>query len=108
MDEFAKKAALIRDSDVYSVYDLSYLKHLTPSMTILHPGKETKGHSHAGSEEVYIFLKGRGKMQLAKKKFSVKKGDLVLIPDDVFHKVFNTGKTDLVFFCVFEKYRGRA
>lgn len=107
IDEFAKKAKLVRNTDVYSVYDLVFLRDLVASMTVLHPGKETKGHEHKGSEEVYMFLEGSGKMQLGEKKFDVKERDLVLIPDGEFHRVFNTGKKDLVFFCVFEKYEGR-
>ena len=45
-------------------------------------------------------------MQIDDDKFSVLKGDIVLIPDGAFHKVFNTSKykanNPLIFVCVFD------
>lgn len=105
--EFRKIAKLIRSSDVYDVYDLSYLENLVVSMTILHANKETSGHSHENAEEVYFFLEGNGEMQLGNEKFSVTKDDIVLIPKNQFHKVFNKSNSDLIFICIFEKYEGR-
>jgi mannose-6-phosphate isomerase-like protein (cupin superfamily) len=107
LKEFPEKVKPIRDSDVYSVHDLPFLENLMVSMTILHPGKETGGHSHKEEEEVYIFLEGEGEMRLGEERFSVGEGDVVLIPENHFHKVFNTGGVDLKFLCVFEKYEGR-
>jgi mannose-6-phosphate isomerase-like protein (cupin superfamily) len=107
VSRFPKDAELIRDTDVYYVYDLNYLKNLVVSMSILHSGKHTAGHSHKNQEEFYIFLKGRGKMQVGEKAYNVKKGDIVLIKKGLFHKVFNKGKGDMVFMDVFERYKGR-
>lgn len=100
------KGTVIRDTDVYVVEDNTHLNNLTVSKTILHPGKETSGHSHPGLEEVYFFKCGTGTMQLDDETFIVSAGDIILIPDGAFHKVFNnTGcKSDLVFVCVFQKY----
>jgi oxalate decarboxylase/phosphoglucose isomerase-like protein (cupin superfamily) len=36
--------------------------------------------------------------------YDVEPGDIVLIPDGDFHKVFNKGDEDLEFVCVFQKY----
>ena len=107
LSDFPKKVKPIRDTDVYSVYDLEKLKHLVVSMTMLHNKKATKGHKHAKAEEVYIFTKGSGRMQLNTSRFAVKKGDVVLVELGKFHRVFNTGKGDLVFLSVFEEYIGR-
>lgn len=108
INDFTKIAEKIRSTDVYDVHDLQFLKNLTVSMTKLHPGKETSGHSHEKEEEVYIFLEGSGDMQLGDEKFPVTKGDVVLVPGGKFHKVFNpNGPGDLRFFCIFEKYKGR-
>ncbi|UCD03057.1 MAG: cupin domain-containing protein [Candidatus Aenigmatarchaeota archaeon] len=107
IDEFEKVGKIVKQSDVYTVIDVSKLEHLNVSLTILHPRKETGGHSHEGAEEVYNFAEGEGKMKLDDREFAVKRGDIVIIPDGMFHKVFNTGKTDLKFVCVFEKYGER-
>lgn len=47
------------------------------------------------------------KTQIEETRLSIRSGDVVLIPDGAFHKVFNTeeGVTeDLEFVCVFQKY----
>jgi len=103
---------VLRDTEVYVVEDNTTLNNLTLSKTILHPGKCTSGHTHPGLEEVYFFTSGYGTMQLNEDKFPVQSGDIVLIPDGAFHKVYNestwssqeNSKADLVFVCVFQKY----
>lgn len=106
--EFLKVGRIVKRNDVYTVADVTELEGLTVSLTVLHPGKETSGHSHGEAEEVYNFAEGSGEMKLGEKMFPVKKGDIVLIQKGIFHKVFNTGKEDLKFVCVFEKYGERA
>jgi mannose-6-phosphate isomerase-like protein (cupin superfamily) len=105
--EFAGKVKPIRDNDTYSVHDLEYLDHLNVSMTILHPGKITTGHKHEGVDEVYVVMDGRGELQMDEKRFPIQTGDIILIKGGVFHQTFNTSKEDLVFICIFEKYKGR-
>ena len=108
IDEFSDVAEKIRSNDVYDVHDLKFLEHMIVSTTQLHSGKETSGHSHDNEEEVYIFLEGSGEMQLGDERFTIKKGDVVLIPKGKFHKVFNLDNPeDLKFFCIFERYEGR-
>jgi mannose-6-phosphate isomerase-like protein (cupin superfamily) len=93
---------IVKSSDVYTVIDNSDLSSLVVSKTILHPQKETTGHSHAGQEEVYQFVHGTGEMEVGQNKFGVAAGDVVLIPDGLFHKVWNTSCVeDLVFVCIF-------
>ena len=41
-------------------------------------------------------------MIVGTKTYNVKTGDIVLIPDGAFHKVWNTGDNDLIFTCVFD------
>lgn len=107
LKEFKKRARLIRDNEVYQVYDLP-LQELVVSMTVLHPGKETKGHSHDKAEEVYFFLEGEGKIKIEQEVKKVKEGELIPIKKGAFHKVFNLSKKkELVFLSVFEKYSGR-
>lgn len=108
LEEFHRKIKPVRDNETYSVHDWKVLEDLVISMTVLHPGKETGGHSHKEAEEVYIFLEGEGEMQLGEEKFPVKEGDLVPIPKGEFHKVFNQGEGDFKFVCVFERYGERS
>jgi mannose-6-phosphate isomerase-like protein (cupin superfamily) len=107
VDEFQKIGKVVKENDVYTVIDVSKLENLVVSKTILHPGKETGGHSHSEADEVYFFVKGNGKMDVGGQKSDVKADDIILIPRGSFHKVFNTSESDLVFVCVFEKYGDR-
>ena len=101
-------STIIKSNETYDVIDNTNLKNLIVSKTVLHPGKETGGHNHSGQEEVYIFMKGEGKMVVGSKTHHVKQGSIVLIPDGDFHKVWNTGPLrgdDLEFICVFDGKR---
>ncbi len=80
-------------------------------MTVLHPGKvngehkKTRGHSHE-TEEIYIFVKGRGKMILKKEneyhEYDVEPGDIILVPSGFWHRVINTGEEELIFYTLKE------
>tara|TARA_R110000824_G_scaffold51768_3_gene144132 strand:+ start:373 stop:843 length:471 start_codon:yes stop_codon:yes gene_type:complete len=96
----------IKDNETYVLTDNKQLNNLVVSSTLLRPSKETRGHSHKGQEEVYHFIKGNGEMTLGEETFEVTKGNVVLIPDGVFHKVKNTSSVyALHFVCVFNGRR---
>ena len=97
---------IVKNNETYTIIDNTALNGLVVSKTILHPDKTTTGHKHPGQEEVYYFIHGHGKMSLDTKLFSVRSGDVVLIPDGIFHKVYNDSQIeDLVFLCVFDGKR---
>ena len=92
---------VVHSNETYDVIDNDTLNNLIVSKTILHSKQKTSGHNHKGQEEVYIFIGGSGFMQLDDEKFIVKAGDIVLIEDGVYHRVFNESNFDLQFICVF-------
>ncbi len=98
---------IIKDTASYLVKDNKSLKSLVISSTFLRANKSTTGHNHVGQEEVYFFLKGSGEMLVDNERFKIKEGDLILIEDGEFHKVFNTGHLGLYFICIFngERYK---
>ena len=100
---------MVHSNETYDVIDNTDLNNLVVSKTKLHEGKETSGHNHTGQEEVYIFIKGHGKMIVGSNTYIVKEGDIVLIPDGAFHKVWNTSNykanDPLEFICVFDGNR---
>jgi len=102
---------IVKQDHRYIVKDNMSLQNLVVSSTELYPEKETSGHFHKGQEEVYYFIEGKGSMILGQKSFSVKAGDVVLIPDGAFHKVINTASRKnknskaLRFVCVFDGAR---
>jgi len=92
---------VVRDNDTYTVCDNTTLNTLVVSTTRLSVGKQTKGHYHHGQEEVYHFTSGNGIITVGDQKYSVETGDIVLIPDGAFHRVYNKSTEDLCFVCVF-------
>ena len=96
---------VVKANAVYTLRDNTELKNLVLSQTILHVAQNTNGHYHQGQEEVYFFMYGQGRMQVGDDTFEVTSGDIVLIKDGLFHKVWNTGDSDLIFNCVFEGKR---
>ena len=93
-----------KEDDRYVVKDNTTLKNLVLSSTDLQPMKSTSGHSHAGQEEVYYFVKGSGKMELGEETINFVEGDIVLIEDGVFHRV-HAGPFGAYFVCVFDGKR---
>lgn len=87
----------------------SGLKKLMVTLNTLPSGKVnkefrmTRGHKH-NADELYLFLEGSGKILINKKKYSVKKDDLITIPANSWHRVVNTGRKKLIFLTIFGKH----
>ena len=96
---------VIKNDETYILRDNKFLNNLVLSSTQLHPGKSTRGHKHEGQEEIYFFVEGSGRMEIDNELFDVNKGDVVLIPDGVFHRVHNPSEKPLYFVCVFDGKR---
>ena len=96
---------VVKDNEVYLLKDNKTLNNLVLSSTFLRANQNTTGHTHKGQEEVYMFVSGKGEMEIDGKRFNVREGDCILIEDGEFHKVYNTGHLGLYFVCVFDGKR---
>jgi|TARA_A100001011_G_scaffold63968_1_gene64485 mannose-6-phosphate isomerase-like protein (cupin superfamily) len=92
----------IKDNAQYVLKDNAFGNNLILSSTFLRANQKTNGHAHAGQEEVYFFVDGKGEMQVNDERFPVEGGDVICIEDGDFHRVFNTGHLGLYFVCVFD------
>ena len=61
------------------------------------PGAEQHAHSHEDSEQVYVIVRGHGRMQVAGDEENVGEGDLVFIPPATDHGIKNDGEETLVY-----------
>lgn len=95
---------IAKQDDRYTVTDNKTLSNLVLSSTRLNPGCSTNGHSHSEQEEIYFFVEGSGLMTLGDEQISFVEGDVILIPDGVFHKV-KAGPVGAYFVCVFDGKR---
>ena len=96
---------VVKDNETYVLKDNKSLKNLVLSSTLLKPNMSTRGHKHAGQEEVYYFIEGTGQIELDGVFYNVKPGDIFLIEDGVFHRVHNNINNPLYFVCVFDGKR---
>ena len=96
---------IVKNDDRYIVSDNTLLKNLVSSITILNPWASTTGHSHEGQEEVYVFIRGVGKMQVDNKEYVVSQGDVIPVEDGAFHRVFNESDKHLEFAAIFNGRR---
>lgn len=68
--------------------------------TVLVPHGQQRGHSHAGSEQAYIFVHGTGRVQVGDEKQFIGQGEMVYVPPGVPHSIVNSGDENLVFITV--------
>jgi len=65
----------------------------------LKKGMKVYPHKHP-QKEVYIFIRGKGTMQINDKKTLVKERDVVFIPPNTMHTAWNDDEEDLEFILV--------
>ena len=65
------------------------------------PGVTTLTHHLIGVQEIYLITEGQGKVEIdGLEPTDVEEGDAIVIPPETSQKITNTGKTDLVFYCI--------
>jgi len=72
-------------------------RNMTVTWVDVPPGAEQRAHSHADSEQVYVIVRGRGRMSVAGDVEDVGEGDLVFIPPATNHGIVNRGSEPLVY-----------
>src|ERR1051325_7490468 len=69
-------------------------ERFTMGVVILHHGKGHARHNHPGCEEILYVVSGEGNQMIdidGEQWAPIRAGDLVHIPQDVFHSTVNTG-----------------
>ena len=72
-------------------------RNLTVTWVEVPPGAEQRPHSHRDSEQVYVIVRGRGRMEVAGDVEEVSEGDLVFIPPAAEHGITNDGSETLTY-----------
>ena len=71
------------------------------AMATVKPEVTTLAHHLVGVKELYLITSGQGKVTIGGlEPTEVGIGDVVIIPPQTSQKITNTGKTDLVFYCI--------
>lgn len=69
-------------------------RNLSGGITTLAPGTSVQAHSH-NTEEVLIVLKGKALIEADGKRFEAEPFDACYLPSGVFHRVTNSGDSEL-------------
>jgi mannose-6-phosphate isomerase-like protein (cupin superfamily) len=72
-------------------------KNLSVTWVDVPPGAEQRPHSHPDSEQIYVIVRGSGRMQVAGDTEQVGEGDVVFIPPAAAHGIKNEGPEPLVY-----------
>jgi mannose-6-phosphate isomerase-like protein (cupin superfamily) len=72
-------------------------RNLSVTWVDVPPGARQQAHSHEDSEQIYVIVRGRGRMQVAGDQEDVGEGDLVFIPPATAHGIKNHGEETLVY-----------
>jgi mannose-6-phosphate isomerase-like protein (cupin superfamily) len=76
-------------------------KDVSIARATVKPGVTTLAHHLIGVQEIYLIANGQGKVTVeGLEPTDVDIGDVVVIPPKTSQKIANTGKTDLVFYCI--------
>ncbi len=72
-------------------------RNLLVMWSVVAPGGQQRGHTHAGSEQLYIIVAGRARMQVREEKQILSPGTAVYIPPSTPHGIANAGSEELVY-----------
>ena len=72
-------------------------RHLSTTWVECRPGSQQALHAHAGREQVYVIVRGRGEMLVAGEAEEVAEGDLVFVPPGAGHAIRNSSPDLLVY-----------
>jgi mannose-6-phosphate isomerase-like protein (cupin superfamily) len=72
-------------------------RNLTVTWVDVPPGSEQRAHSQPDSEQVYVIVRGTGRMSVAGDTEQVSEGDLIFIPPAAEHAIVNDGSETLVY-----------
>jgi mannose-6-phosphate isomerase-like protein (cupin superfamily) len=91
-----EERGLLRSHFLMDAGDLGS-RNLTVTWVDVPPGAEQRAHSHEEAEQVYVIVRGHGRMQVAGDVEEVGEGDLIFIPPAAPHGITNNGSETLVY-----------
>ena len=91
-----EERGLLRSHFLMDAGDLG-ARNLSVTWVDVPPGADQRSHSHEDSEQVYVIVRGRGRMYVAGDEEDVGEGDLVFIPPATDHGIVNSSSEPLVY-----------
>ena len=76
-------------------------EHISCGVVQLEPGKGHERHNHPNAEEMLYVVRGEGEQEIADETREISAGDMLYIPEGVYHGTINTGWEPLVLIAVY-------
>ncbi|MFB6173083.1 MAG: cupin domain-containing protein [Halobacteriales archaeon] len=76
-------------------------ERMSCGVVTLDPGKGHERHNHPESEEMLYVVRGEGEQEIADETREIAAGDMLYIPEGVYHGTVNTGWEPLVLLAVY-------
>ena len=73
--------------DGSTIREYVHSEHQSLAEASLEPGRATRRHYHARSEEIYLVLEGGGELEVDGDRRVVSPGDAILIPPGAWHEL---------------------
>ena len=68
--------------------------HLQLVLMSLKPGEDIGEETHTGNDQFFRFESGAGKCIIDNNEYSIKDGDVIIVPAGARHNIMNTGGTE--------------
>jgi len=94
---------VIKDDEYCLVRENRQLDNIIITSYLLYKDKSTKPFRHEMQDSVYMFVGGRGIFEIAKDLVYVTHNDIVLVPQNTYHKIINNGDIHMKFLMFREK-----
>jgi mannose-6-phosphate isomerase-like protein (cupin superfamily) len=89
-----------RTTRVLTGPDLLPTKNFTAGYVVIQPKGKVPLHAHS-NEEIYIFVKGTGKIRVASREETIEAVSAIYIEQNAEHLVQNTGKDEMIMIFVY-------
>jgi mannose-6-phosphate isomerase-like protein (cupin superfamily) len=93
------KAEPFVTKDGSTIRELHHTAEQSLAEATLEPDQATERHYHRSTEEIYVVLKGSGRMEVDGDTRTVRRGDAILIPPGAWHTLENNGSSELRILC---------
>lgn len=94
----------IQDTNYFRIIEKGKSYNFHSGRVYLKPGDNVGEHSTESYEELVIILKGSGEVENhLKERFQIKEGQIIYIPPNSTHNVYNTGTEPMIYIYIVTK-----
>jgi mannose-6-phosphate isomerase-like protein (cupin superfamily) len=86
---------IIKSDETAIVRENNELNNIWINSVLLFREKSTKSRNFLDQDSVYLFVDGRGVFEMGSEVIHVSSNEIILVPQNTYHRVINTGDTHL-------------